>query len=259
MASSASAGSCFFSSSADRPMALSAPAAVLLGSLAVFRAWFILTRAVSTVSRPAPVRRATSSRLEMFSMVAPVASATSFKASTESVTLFTKPTRPPARAPSPPAPARVPITALSLAPWACRPARLRLAESTAARVLSWAVRTILVSVATGARLLSDAQDFGFHHLHVFEHGAAFLGWNAMEVQGLGEGAREDLVSGAVGKDPHGIPAAGPHFAGRLGGVVCGGEAEERRHLEVLGGWAAAREGRGGLHQFFLRLSKRAAA
>src|SRR5574340_957586 len=246
MASSASAGSCFFSSSADRPMALSAPAAVLLGSLAVFRAWFILTRAVSTVSRPAPVRRATSSKLEMFSMVAPVASETSFKASTESVTLFTKP-------------ARVPITALSLAPWACRPARLRLAESTAARVLSWAVRTILVSVATGARLLSDAQDFGFHHLHVFEHGAAFLGWNAMEVQGLGEGAREDLVSGAVGKDPHGIPAAGPHFAGRLGGVVCGGEAEERRHLEVLGGGAAAREGRGGFHQFFLRLSKRAAA
>src|SRR5574337_720350 len=237
MASSASAGSCFFSSSADRPMALSAPAAV---------------------------RRATSSRLEMFSMVAPVASETSFRASTESVTLFTKPTkapaeRPPARAASPPAPARVPITALSLAPWACRPARLRLAESTAARVLAWAVRTILVSVAMGAGLLSDAQDFGFHHLHVFEHGAAFLGWNAMEVQGLGEGARGALVSGAVGKDPHGIPAAGPHFAGRLGGVVCGGEAEERRHLEVLGGGAAAREGRGGFHQFFLRLSKRAAA
>src|SRR5574337_971200 len=218
MASSASAGSCFFSSSADRPMALSAPAAVLLGSLAVFRAGVILTRAVSTVSRPAPVR-----------------------------------------APSPPAPARVPITALSLAPWACRPARLRLAESTAARVLSWAVRTILVSVAMGARLLSDAQDFGFHYLHILEHGAAFLGGNFVQVHGLGEGAREDLVPGAVGKDPHGIPAAGPHFAGRLGGVVCGGEAEERRHLEVLGGWAAAREGRGGLHQFFLRLSKRAAA
>src|SRR5574340_1095611 len=225
MASSASAGSCFFSSSADRPMALSAPAAVLLGSLAVFRAWFILTRAVSTVSRPAPVRRATSSKLEMFSMVAPVASE----------------------------------TALSLAPWACRPARLRLAESTAARVLSWAVRTILVSVAMGTRLLSDAQDFGFHYLHVREHGAAFCGGDGVEVHGLGEGAREDLVPGAVGKDPHGIPAAGPHFAGRLGGVVCGDEAEERRHLEVLGGWAAAREGRGGLHQFFLRLSKRAAA
>src|SRR5574337_549856 len=214
MASSASAGSCFFSSSADRPMALSAPAAVRLGSLAVNRAWFILTRAVSTGSRPAPVRRATSSRLEMFSMVAP---------------------------------------------WACMPARLRLAESTAARVLSWAVRTILVSVAMGARLLSDAQDFGFHYLHILEHGAAFLGGNFVQGHGLGEGAREDLMPGAVGKDPHGIPAAGPHFAGRLGGVVCGGEAEERRHLEVLGGWAAAREGRGGLHQFFLRLSKRAAA
>src|SRR5574337_277679 len=228
-------------------MASSAPAAVLLASLAVLRAWFILTRAVATVSRPAPVRRATSSRLEMFSMVAPVASETSFMASTESVTLFTKPTkapaeRTPARAASPPA-----------------PARLRLAESTAARVLSWAVRTILVSVATGARLLSDAQDFGFHHLHVREHGAAFLGGNFVEVHGLGEGAREDLVPGAVGKDPHGIPAAGPHFAGRLGGVVCGGEAEERRHLEGLGGGAAAREGRGGFHQFFLRLSKRAAA
>src|SRR5574337_390512 len=224
MASSASAGSCFFSSSADRPMALSAPAAVLLGSLAVFRAWFILTRAVSTVSRPAPVRRATSSRLEMFSMVAPVASATSFKASTESVTLFTKTTKapaesPPARASSPPAPARVPITALSRSPCSCRPARLRLAESTAARVLSWAVRTILVSVAMGTRLLSDAQDFGFHYLHVREHGAALCGGDGVGVPGLGEGAREDLVPGAVGKDPHSIPAAGPHFAGRLGGEL----------------------------------------
>ena len=83
----ASAGSRAFRSLTLRPMALMAASAGLPG-LAAARAWLSFTRLVPTVSRLAPLRRATSSRALMFSMLAPVASLRSFRASMPSMMLL---------------------------------------------------------------------------------------------------------------------------------------------------------------------------
>ncbi|MNL38233.1 hypothetical protein D3C87_1604290 [compost metagenome] len=85
----ASAGSSFRNSAASRPMAFNACETPFLPS-ASFNTLLNFTRMPETFSSVPPVRNATSSRALMFSMLEPVASFTSLRASSPSMSCFVK-------------------------------------------------------------------------------------------------------------------------------------------------------------------------
>ena len=147
----ASAGSRALRSFTLRPMALMA-FSVSLPGLAALRPWLSLTRAVLTVSKLAPLRRATSSRALMFSMLAPVASLRSFMASRPSTMALVIATKPPTLMPMP-IPAKAPAT---LAADVCMLARLRPTLSKALLVLSCAVSLMPMSAIARSLYVLEA-------------------------------------------------------------------------------------------------------